>query len=78
MQIRHLPRHCCPVLDNGGSIRLASLEYYTMSMDETFELLTLCSEIFRHVAITCNGFLNPTQVLFSGYQIISCKYINRK
>ena len=32
MQIRHLPRHCCPVLDNVGSIRLASLEYYTMSM----------------------------------------------
>ena len=32
MQIRHLPRHCCPVLDNVGGIRLASLEYYTMSM----------------------------------------------
>ena len=32
MQIRHLPRHCCPVLDNVGGIRLASLESYTMSM----------------------------------------------
>ena len=32
MQIRHLPRHCCPVLDNVDNIRLASLEYYTMSM----------------------------------------------
>ena len=32
MQIRHLPRHCCPVLDNVGNIRLSSLEYYTMSM----------------------------------------------
>ena len=32
MLIRHLPRHCCPVLDNVGGIRLASLEYYTMSM----------------------------------------------
>ena len=29
MQIRHLPRHCCPVLDNVGNIRLASVEYYT-------------------------------------------------
>ena len=35
MQIRHLPRHCCPVLDNVGNIRLASLEYYTMSMVTT-------------------------------------------
>ena len=35
MQIRHLPRHCCPVLDNVGNIRLASLEYYTMSMYST-------------------------------------------
>ena len=35
MQIRHLPRHCCPVLDNVGSIRLASLEYYTISMGST-------------------------------------------
>ena len=35
MKIRHLPRHCCPVLDNVGSVRLASLEYYTMSMETT-------------------------------------------
>ena len=42
IKIRHLPHHCCPVLDNVGNIRLASLEYYTMSMHRPIQLMHTC------------------------------------
>ena len=56
MQIRHLPRHCCPVLDNVGSIRLASLEYYTMSM---------VGPIFAALCVQCKSMADVRTLFLS-------------
>ena len=56
MQIRHLPRHCCPALDNVSSIGLASLEYYTMSV---------AALITRPLGVGFVKQLTPCDVLYS-------------
>ena len=63
MQIRHLPRHCCPVLDNVGNIRLASLEYYTMSMRTTLSSVFISTpKAYDADALDWVEYLTETQI----------------